>query len=398
MTLDLSEGNQVATPDEGKVYSKVTILKPETLIPENIKKDVVIAGVTGTMKGATNTLAKYILNDKPFDVSAEDLEGYTILQKDIFGTARDYGAKKVRHIELPNSMTSIGYEAFYHCSSLTSITIPNSVTSIGEYAFANTGLTSITIPDSVTSISAYTFSYCSSLTSITIPDSVTSIGDEAFRECAGLTSITIPNSVTSIGKNAFNACAGLTSITIPDSVISIDDYAFANCEGLTSITIPASVTTFGSVCFQNTHISSVVFEEGTTIPALGIKSWFKNVTIPNSVTSIGDYAFAETGFKSFTMPDSVTSIGNYAFYNALNLKTIEISANVTSIGDKAFGTTSGFWYKIVLRGSTPPTITSTTFVKDPGSIVVPAGCGDAYKAATGWSTYADKIVEAAAEA
>jgi hypothetical protein len=112
------------------------------------------------------------------------------------------------------SVTSIGQEAFWNCTSLTSITIPDSVTSIGEAAFR----------------------VCTRLTSITIPDGVTSIGDWAFRECTSLTSISIPDSVTSIGVHAFWNCTSLTSITIPDSVPSIGDLAFSGCTNLTAVT------------------------------------------------------------------------------------------------------------------------------------------------------------------
>ena len=142
-------------------------------------------------------------------------------------------------ITIPNSVTSIGSGAFSSCTSLTSITIPNSVTSIGGIAFSNcTSLTSIAIPNSVTSIEWSAFSSCTSLTSITIPNSVTSIGNYAFGDCTSLTSITIPNSVTSIGGNAFSNCTSLTSITIPNSVTGIGDWAFADCTSLTSVTMP----------------------------------------------------------------------------------------------------------------------------------------------------------------
>ena len=119
-----------------------------------------------------------------------------------------------------------------------SITIPSSikvndeeytVTSIGDAFKFCRGLTSVTIPNSVTSIGKNAFWGCSGLTSVTIPNSVTSIGVSAFYNCRGLTSVTIPNSVTSTGVHAFGYCSGLTSVTIPNSVTSIDEGAFQYC-------------------------------------------------------------------------------------------------------------------------------------------------------------------------
>ena len=207
---------------------------------------------------------------------------------------------RIKSVTIPDSVTSIGQEAFVGCTGLTSVTIGNGVTSIGDYAFNDCGgLTSITIPDSVTSIGRSAFKGCTGLTSITIPNNVTSIGTEAFRGCTGLTSVTIPDSVMSIGGGAFYGCSGLTSIVIPDGVTSIGGSAFSGCAGLTS------------------------------------------VTIGNGVTSIGDYAFYNcTGLTSITIPDSVTSIGDCALSGCSSLESITIPF----IGTKA-GVTSSDTYQ-----------------------------------------------------
>ena len=150
----------------------------------------------------------------------------------------------------------------------------------------------------------------------------------AFSACTGLTSVIIGNSVTSIGMSVFYGCSGLISVTIPNSVTSIGDYAFLGCSGLIS------------------------------------------VTIPNSVTSIGDSVFLDcTGLMSVTIGNGVTSIDTFAFFSCNKLKIIRMSA------------------------TNPPTLNSGVF-EDTSieKIIVPKSAINAYKAATGWSTYADKIV------
>jgi len=163
---------------------------------------------------------------------------------------------------IPNSVTSIGIEAFSNCKSLTSITIPDSVTSIGDYAFSGCeNLTSVIIPDSITSIGYSVFSRCIDLTSITIPDSITSIGLYAFYDCENLASIILPDSVTSIRAMAFSGCQNLASITIPASVTVIDAMAFSGCQNLASITIPASVTSIEYKAFYNcSSLKSITIE------------------------------------------------------------------------------------------------------------------------------------------
>ena len=243
------------------------------------------------------------------------------------------------------SVTSIGNSAFYYCLSLTGIEIPNSVTNIGEYAF----------------------SQCYNLTDIVIPNSVTSIGNAAFRDCESLTSIEIPNSVTSIGWDAFLGCSGLTSIvvdggnTIYDSrngcnaiIETASNTLIAGCQ---NTIIPNSVTSIGNYAFYEcTSLTSI--EIPNSVKSIGdyAFSWCTSLTsiqIGNSVTSIGKGAFTYcTILTSIEIPNSVKSIGHYAFSGCYGLTSIEIPNSITSIGDYAFHECSGLTSIVVDSGNT----------------------------------------------
>ena len=161
-------------------------------------------------------------------------------------------------ISLPE-ITRIEDYAFYGCRSLRHVVIPNSVTSIGSYAFAYCGFTSVTIPNSVTRIGDYAFGESESLISITIPNSVTNIGQLAFFGCSALASISVArgntkydsrdrcNAIIETATNTF--IAGCKNSTIPNGVTSIRRYAFGGCSDLPSVTIPSSVTNIGESAF-----------------------------------------------------------------------------------------------------------------------------------------------------
>ena len=177
--------------------------------------------------------------------------------------------------------------------------------------------------------SRYTVS--TEVTSVNIPNGVTSIGDYAFDDCVNLASITIPNSVTSIGKSAFDGCTDLASITIPNSVTSIGDYAFNWCKSLTSITIPDSVTSIGLDVFSAcTNLASInVSEKNENYSSIDGIFFNKNIT------ELIKYPAAKT-ISEYSVPNSVTSIGNSAFASCENLASITIPNSVTSIGLDAF--------------------------------------------------------------
>ena len=156
---------------------------------------------------------------------------------------------------------------------------------------------------------------------------VTSIASEAFM-WEGITSIKIPNSVTSIGGSAFRECRKLTSIMIPNSVTNIEGNVLSGCSGLTSITVES-----GNIKYDSRNDCNAIIETSTNELITGCR----NTTIPNSVTSIGDYAFEVcNGLTSITIPNSVTSIGDYAFENCNGLTSITIPNSVIKIGERAF--------------------------------------------------------------
>ena len=281
------------------------------------------------------------------------------------------------------SVTSIASEAFMNCRSLISVTIPNSVTSIGSSVFYNcSGLTSVAIGNSVTSIRSNAFYNCSGLTSITIPNSVTSIGDWAFYKCTGLTSITIPNSVTSIGKEAFWGCDRLTSVHISDleawckiSFTTSDSnplycahHLYLNGSEITNLDIPNSVTTIGHYAFYECFgLTSVTIPNSVT--SIGKSSFsscsgLTSITIPNSVTSIEPSTFSSCfRLTSVTIPNSVTRIGSNSFSNCSGLTSITIPNSVTSIGSNSFSNCSGLTSITIGNGTT--SIYSSAFANCP---------------------------------
>ena len=223
--------------------------------------------------------------------------------------------------------SSSSYSVFSGCTGPTTLTIGENVKVIPAYAFRDfTGLTgTLTIPNSVLTIGNNAFSNCSGLTSLTIGNVVSTIGNNAFSNCGGLTSLIIGNAVSTIGNNAFSSCSGLTSLTIGNAVSTIGSNAFSNCSGLTSVVFNAdSCTTMGNQYY----------------PVFSGSGDNATLTIGSNVKYIPNYAF--DGFSGLSHvifnADSCTMQNYYSsvFRNCANLTSLTIGENVKYIHSYAF--------------------------------------------------------------
>lgn len=286
--------------------------------------------------------------------------------------------RAISSIDLPNTITRIGKNAFAICQHLKTLEIPNSVTTIDEGAFDFcVALENITLPDNLKAINDHTFEECLNLKKISLPNSIVEIGDYAFMH-SGLTEITIPEKVTKIGEFAFYLNTRLNKITIPSGVTEIKDATFGSCWNLKEFTIPEGVKTIGIAAFEDC-------------------TWLAEIKIPSSVTSISREAFKKCNvLKEVKVPAGVKTIESDTFYGCIHLVTVELPASITTISKAFDGCESLTALKCL--ATNPPALTlpemesgTYEFNLPNLKIYVPEGSVEAYRNADVWKNYADII-------
>lgn len=249
--LSMPSGNQVILPTSSKGMRKVTIQKPDTLLSENIKKDVVIGGVTGDLEAPpTGPYIEYTSLDSSGRVFTAKFRG-TIVPEYAFAYLAE-----LTSVDMPDNVIAIGDNGFYRCPKLSLTSLPSGITSIGDFAFLNCYQLSLTaLPSGITSIGQYAFNNCPRLALTTLPYGITSLPTAAFQYCPKLALTALPSGLTSIGAYAFKQGTGLASITLPPALTAIGNQAFANCYNLKvcDCTECTAVPTLGASVFQNAH-------------------------------------------------------------------------------------------------------------------------------------------------
>ena len=237
------------------------------------------------------------------------------------------------------SVTTIGESAFKG-SAVTSVYMPESITSIEYDAFSECqNLESVTLPESLTTLGIRAFGCCQSLKAIKIPSGVTAIPGYCFNGCVSLESVTIPEGVTAIGHDAFQSC-NLNALTLPESLEKIGDCAFYNNGALRSVNIPAKVKTIEPQAFYNCGLTELVIQEG--VQTIGYNTFgnnsLKNLTLPSTIKSIGESAFSYNNLQSIIC-NAVTppTLDGNAFNSGSITPSIKVPMASIAAYRKAYG-------------------------------------------------------------
>lgn len=233
-----------------------------------------------------------------------------------------WGCSALSEVKLNSSIDYIGKSSFANCLALSSFDIPASVTAIGNLAFSGSGLTAMEIPETVTSLGYAVFAECAQLTEVKLPDTIKELrsgqGFGMFSNCSALEKVTFPAYLEKLGSSTFSGCSSLASLTLPETVTAIGSSAFEGCSSLEAFAVPSQVTSIDTAVFKGC-------------------SSLASVTLGDNVTSLGTSAFENcSALEAFRFPKSIESVGENCFYNCDSITEFNVPASVTSIGSGAF--------------------------------------------------------------
>ena len=248
-----------------------------------------------------------------------------------------YDCEHITTINLPNTITSIGSLVFQNCSALTHIIIPSAVLSIGIQAFQGCSTLNTVVFEQgsqLTSLGNYVFYNCNALVDMTIPSTVTDIGYSAFRNCSELLTLTISGNVTTIKEHTFDGCTKLSTIVgLSSNLLSIEEYAFKDCANLQTSFQLSHIETLGAGAFYYCKsIPSISLTNNNILTTINHDTFcgcrnLTSITIPNSVTSIGNFAFDRCSLTSITIPNSIDTVGTNVFSNNKELVQVNFEPN-----------------------------------------------------------------------
>ena len=228
------------------------------------------------------------------------------------------GGQYIKSVDMHDRIEKIGDGTFMLCSGIELVTLPNSITTIGSEAFRGTGLVTIDVPESVETIGVGCFSGCKRMTSAVIHGNVSNLNERLFSSCPLLKNVDFLGKVFSIGNEAFMNCSDLELFSIPDSVKSIGSKAFWGCTNLLKINDGVSLEAIGDEAFRGC-----------------IK--LDSLSLPSNVVSVGKRAFQEcTGMESVSLPKYITEIGGSAFYKCYNIRDVYCYAREVPNAQDAF--------------------------------------------------------------
>ena len=244
-----------------------------------------------------------------------------------------YECKKLKRVKIPNSIISIKDNVFNNCESLEDVNLPNKLNSISYQVFMNVPITKITIPKSLETASGYynganicgAFYNCSTLKEVNFEEGVTKIPSRLFAGCNGIEKIIVPNTVTNIEERAFEDCINLEKAEIPDSVTSMGNNVFQDCEKLADVDLPNRLVIIGYQVFTNVPITKI------TIP----KSLETASGYYNGANICGAFYNCST-LKEVNFEERVTKIPSRLFAGCNGIEKIVVPNTVTNVEERAF--------------------------------------------------------------